>query len=123
MFATMLAGFKTLLFRLTGHEDLVVGIPAAGQSLMETDSLVGHCVNFLPIRSNMDGDMNVATMLKQERGALLDAYDHQNYTYGTLVQKLGLKLDPSRLPLVEVQFNLERVGAGLTFPGLEVQVD
>ncbi|MDQ6705138.1 MAG: amino acid adenylation domain-containing protein, partial [Acidobacteriota bacterium] len=55
--------------------------------------------------------------------ALLDAYEHQNYTYGTLVRKLALPRDPSRLPLIEVQFNLERVGAGLEFPGLEVQAD
>jgi len=54
---------------------------------------------------------------------VLDAYDHQTYTYGTLVRNLKLRRDPSRLPLVEVQFNLERVGANLNFPGLQVEVD
>jgi amino acid adenylation domain-containing protein len=123
LFATLLAGFKTLLHRLTGQTDIVVGIPAAGQSLVEAESLVGHCVNFLPVRGSFEGDPSVTALLAQVRGALLDGYDHQNYTYGSLVQKLGLRRDPSRLPLVEVQFNLERVGANLNFPGLEVQVD
>ena len=123
MFATVLTGFKTLLHRVTGQTDLVVGIPTAGQSLIETDSLVGHCVNFLPIRSSFEDDPAASSMLTQVRSALLDAYDHQNYTYGSLIKKLGLRRDPSRLPLVEVQFNLERVGTGLSFPGLEVRVD
>ena len=123
LFATLLAGFKVLLHRLTGQNDVVVGIPAAGQSLIEAESLVGHCVNFLPLRTSFEGDPPSATLLTGVRGTLLDAYDHQNYTYGSLVQKLGLRRDPSRLPLVEVQFNLERVGAGLDFSGLTVQVD
>jgi len=100
-----------------------VGIPAAGQSLMETDSLVGHCVNFLPVRSSVNGEANVAAMLEQERGALLDAYDRQNYTYGSLVQKLGIRRDPAGSHWSKCNSNLERVGAGLEFHGLEVQVD
>jgi len=32
-------------------------------------------------------------------------------------------VNPSRLPLVEVQFNLEKVGSHLNFPGLQVEVD
>jgi amino acid adenylation domain-containing protein len=125
LFATLLAGFKTLLHRLTGQDDIVVGIPAAGQSFLEADALVGHCVNFLPLRTSFAEDPSVATLLTRVRGTLLDAYEHQNYTYGSLVQKLGLRRDPSRLPLVEVQFNLERVPSGdqLNFAGLKVRVD
>jgi amino acid adenylation domain-containing protein len=123
LFATLLTGFKTLLHRLTGQHDIAVGIPAAGQSLIGDESLVGHCVNFLPVRSSFEGDPKAAAMLARVRASILDAYDHQNYTYGSLVRKLALKRDPSRLPLVEVQFNLERVGTGLAFPGLTAKVD
>jgi amino acid adenylation domain-containing protein len=125
LFATLLAAFNALLHRLTGQEEIVVGIPAAGQSLLETGALVGHCVNFLPLRTSFATNSAVATLLTQVRGTLLDAYEHQNYTYGSLIKKLGLRRDPARLPLVEVQFNLERVASGtaLTFSGLEVQVD
>ena len=64
----------------------VVGIPAAGQSLLEADALVGHCVNFLPLRTAFAPELTGAALLGQVRGTLLDAYDHQNYTYGSLVQ-------------------------------------
>jgi amino acid adenylation domain-containing protein len=123
LFATLLAGFKILLHRLSGQSEIVVGIPAAGQSLLDGETLIGHCVNFLPLRTSFEDDPPVSTLLTRVRSTVLDAYEHQNYTYGSLVRRLALPRDPSRLPLVEVQFNLERVGSGLTFPGLKVEVD
>ena len=123
LFVTLLAGMQILLSRLTGQDDIVVGIPSAGQSLVEEGVLVGHCVNFLPLRGLTIGDPTAATYLAQVRQSLLAAYDHQNYTYGRLVRKLTLNRDPSRLPLTEVQFNLERVGEGLHFDGFDATVD
>src|SRR6266404_3856805 len=123
LFATLLTGFASLLHRLTAQSDIVIGIPIAGQSLLEGGNLVGHCVNLLPIRVPLIEGQSAAELLQQVKRTVLDAYDHQNYTYGTLVRSLKLRRDPSRLPLVEVQFNLEKVGANLNFPGLHVEVD
>lgn len=123
LFATLLAGFNALLHRLTGQTDIVIGIPAAGQSVLDSESLVGHYVNFLPIRTAIADDETGADLLARVRRTLLDAYDHQDYTYGSLIHTLGGVRDPSRLPLIEVQFNLERVGTGLQFAGLQVDVD
>jgi amino acid adenylation domain-containing protein len=123
LFVTLLAGLQMLLSRLTGQDDIVVGIPSAGQSLVEDGVLVGHCVNFLPLRGRTKGDPTAAAYLAQIRQTLFAAYDHQNYTYGRLVRKLTITRDPSRLPLTEVQFNLERVGDDLHFDGFEAEVD
>jgi amino acid adenylation domain-containing protein len=122
LFATLLTGFKILLQRLSDQADVVVGIPAAGQSLLDGEALVGHCVNFLPLRSSLEGEPTVAGLLRQVKDQLLDAYEHQSYTYGTLVRKLAVPRDPSRLPLTQTQFNLERVGSRLSLPGLDVEV-
>ncbi len=123
LFVTLLTGFEALLFRLTNQDDVVIGIPAAGQSLLEDETLVGHCVNFLPVRARFASGATFGDLLASAKKTLLDAYEHQQYTYGTLVRKLALIRDPSRLPLVEVQFNLEKMGSGLQFPGLEVEVE
>ena len=122
LFVTLLAGFQALLSRLSGLDDIVVGVPAAGQSLLEDQVLLGHCVNFLPLRANFDGDPTLADYLAHVKKTVLDAYDHQNYTYGRLVRKLSIPRDPSRLPLTEIQFNLERVGENMDFAGLTVEV-
>jgi amino acid adenylation domain-containing protein len=123
LFVTLLAGLQLLLSRLSGQDDIVVGIPSAGQALVEDNVLVGHCVNFLPLRARIESGETTSSFLAQVRQNLFAAYDHQNYTYGRLVRKLNLQRDPGRLPLTEIQFNLERVGEGIHFDGIDAEVD
>ena len=122
MFVTMFAGFNALVMRLSGQSDIVVGVPTAGQSLEPNGVLVGHCVNFLPIRTTVQSDVSFAQLLAETKSVVLDAYEHQDFTYGTLVQKLIVARDPSRLPLTELQFNLEQVASGVKFARLETSV-
>ena len=123
LFTTMLAAFHVLLHRLTGQDDLTVGIAAAGQSAMGRDDLTGHCLNFLPIRARMAGDPSFTGFLGSMRTLLLDAFDHQDQTFGALLQKLALPRDPSRMPLLGAMFNIDRGSTGLDFTGLAAEFD
>jgi amino acid adenylation domain-containing protein len=60
----------------------------------------------------------LATMAQR----VLEAYEHQDYTFGTLVRKLALPREPGRLPLAEVQFNLERLTDRILAPDLTIDV-
>jgi amino acid adenylation domain-containing protein len=119
---TILAGFEVLLHRLTTQSDLVVGIPACGQLAAGQDRLVGHCTNLLPLRTQIDGTQSFIDYLQQRRSTILDAYEHQQFTFGSLVSKLALPRDPSRIPLVPIMFNLDRAAASQSnlFSGLEL---
>ena len=122
LFATLFSGFATLLHRLTGQDDLVVGIAAAGQLASDMPKLVGHCVNTLPLRVAVDSQAPFDAFARQSSSVVLDAFEHQTLTYGSLLTKLAVRRDPSRLPLVSVLFNVDgdaTPSAG--FPGLEVE--
>lgn len=121
LFMTLLAAFQLLLHSLTGQDDLIVGVPAAGQALVGVKSLVGYCINVLPIRSHIAENPNFTHYLSTVRKQVLDGYDHQIYTLGKLVQKLNPKRDPSRLPLITVTCNIERSGPIPGFFNLEVE--
>ncbi len=122
LYVTLLSAFQILLHRLTRQSEVVVGISAAGQSLFDDASLVGHCVHFLPMLSELPNGCTAKEHLTVTRGKLLDAYDHQEFTYGTLLRKLPIQRDSSRLPLIEVQFNLEKLGTNIHFDGLQTQM-
>jgi amino acid adenylation domain-containing protein len=119
---TILAGFEVFLHRLTGQTDLVVGIPACGQVASGQDRLVGHCTNLLPLRTQIDPKQSFTAYLQQRRSTILDAYEHQQFTFGSLVSKLALSRDPSRIPLVPIMFNLDRAATDNSqlFSGLEL---
>ncbi len=124
LFATLFSGFAATLQRLTGQDDLVIGVPAAGQSASGMTALVGHCVNLLPIRTAIDAAQPFDAYVKRTGAMLLDAFEHQTLTYGTLLKKLPVRRDPSRLPLVSVMFNVDQAvkSESSAFPGLSAHM-
>ncbi|MBM3093834.1 amino acid adenylation domain-containing protein [Ensifer sp. T173] len=122
LFSTLLAALQIMISRLSGQDDIVVAVPSAGQSLLDGQTLVGHCVNLLPLRQTVSSDKRFDEHLKATQQLVLGAFEHQDYTYGTLVRKLGVKRDTHRLPLTEIQFNLERVPDNLEFGGLQTKI-
>jgi amino acid adenylation domain-containing protein len=118
LFVTLLAAVQVLMGRLADQREVVIAVPTAGQSLVDGGSLVGHCVNFLPLRGAWEPQTGFASYLRATQTASLAAFEHQTTTFGTLVRKLGIPRDPNRLPLTSIQFNLERLADRLDFGGL-----
>ncbi|MBE9186427.1 amino acid adenylation domain-containing protein [Microcoleus sp. LEGE 07076] len=123
-FTTLFAGFEAFMYRLCGQEDLVVGMPAAGQLVGGKDKLAGHCVSLLPLRTQINGEQSFLDYLRSRRTAVLDAIDRQQFTFGTLVKTLAIPRDFSRVPLVPVTFNLDVQLAEdqLNFDGFKAEV-
>lgn len=118
LFAALFGAAQVLFGRLAGSDDIVLGAPMAGQSQAGEALLAGHCVNFLPMRVRFDRDKPFAAHMKAVRDHVYDAGDRQNYTYGALVRDLGIKRDFNRLPLTDLQFNLEKVDGQLDMAGI-----
>ncbi len=123
MFTVLLAAFNVLLHRLSGQNDLVVGIPAAAQVMDGVDDLVGHFANLLPLRTRIAGDTPFAELLGQVRRALFDALEHWRYPFGALLQRLNVARDSSRMPLANVVFNSTRLRGALPFGDLLGEVE
>jgi amino acid adenylation domain-containing protein len=116
---TLLGAFEILLYQLTGQDNLIIGLPAAGQAAGENKHLIGHCANLLPLKSAINANTTFNEYLKQRKSYLLDAYDHQQLSFGHLLQKLNISRDPSRVPLVPVIFNMDiGLANGVSFEGL-----
>lgn len=104
---TLLTSFEVFLYQLTSQEDIVVGLPVAGQPVAGMNNLIGHCVSLLPLRSKPIPNISFNDYLKQRKSELFDAYDHSQLSFGHLLQKLHIARDPSRIPLVPIAFNID----------------
>ena len=118
LFMTLMSVYSILLHRLTGQEELIIGIPVSGRSKKGSDSLVGYCTHLLPIKSVLRGEPQFTGHLKSIRGALARAYDHQDYPFARLLTKLDLPRDVRMPPLVSTLFNLDRAEALPDMPGV-----
>jgi len=52
LFVTLLSAFKTLLFRYTGQDEIVLGAPVSGRDVAESHELIGPLENTLVLRSD-----------------------------------------------------------------------
>jgi amino acid adenylation domain-containing protein len=118
--STFLGAAQVWLSRVTGQRDLVVAVPAAGQAAAGVEALVGHCVNVLPVRAGVDPSASFLAHLGALKPRVLDAFDNQQVTFSSLLRRLDVAFDPSRIPLVPVCVNVESGLGALDFGGLEV---
>lgn len=117
---TLLASFELFLYQQTHQKDLVVGLPSSGQAASGMNDVVGHCVNLLPIRTQINPLKSFTEYLQQRKIEILDAYDHQRITFGELIKKLYVHRDPSRVALVPVVFNVDAgMDSEVQFDGLK----
>ena len=108
LFTVLLAAFQVQLGRYTGQEDFLVGCPFAGRSCAGFEDVIGYFINMLPLRADLTGDPPFPTLLERVGATVLDGLEHQDYPFPLLVERLQVERDPSRAPLVQVSFTLEK---------------
>lgn len=124
LFGAVFTAFQGYIARLTNNTDFCIGIPTAGQPAMDMTELLGHCVNTLPLRSQVDLAASYKQRLAVTRTEMLDSFDHQRYSYGALLRKLAPPRDPSRPPMLSVSLNVdpEMDTTQMGFSGMDVSI-
>ncbi len=117
MAALTTAAFASLLGKLTGREDLVVGAPIAGQARHGVDA-IGYCVNVVPVRIRPFGDLAFSAFAKSVQSDLLNAFEHSEVSVSELISAIAAPRLPGRPQLVEAVFNFAGYFAGLDAPGV-----
>ena len=106
LFMTLIAAIKTLLYRYTSQEDIIVGSTIAGRDHKDLEDQIGFYVNTLTLRSKIEGDKSFDYLLQTVKENIVNAYEHQVYPFDKLVNDLDLIRDPSRSPIFDVMVNL-----------------
>ncbi len=107
LFMTLMAAFKTLLYRYTGQDDISVGTPIANRKNLETEKLIGFFVNTLVMRTDLSDDPSFLDLLHRVRETALEAYAHQDIPFETIVEAVQPERDMSHSPLFQVMFVLQ----------------
>ena len=101
---TLLTAFKTLLYRYTAQEDLLVGCPVLNRRLPEIENLLGSFVNTLVLRTNFAGSPSFREALRRVRDTCVAAFAHQEFPFEKLVEELQPQRDLARNPIFQVMF-------------------
>jgi amino acid adenylation domain-containing protein len=122
LFMVLLAAFQTLLSRLTGSEDILVGIPTAGRMDVRLEALIGLFASTLVMRGDLVGDPTFLELVARTRKSMLDAYENQDLPFEKLVEMVNPKRSLAHSPLFQVMFVLQNAPKRvLDLPGLTLE--
>ncbi|WP_017653093.1 non-ribosomal peptide synthetase [Fortiea contorta] len=121
LFITLLTAFKTLLYRYTGQEDILVGSPIANRNRVELEQLIGCFVNTLVLRTNLESNPTFIELLGRVRKVAIDAYTHQDLPLEKLVEALQPNRDLSYNPLFQVMFVLHNPASNSILKTKEIE--
>ena len=109
LFMTLLAAFKTLLYRYTGQPAIRVGTVVAGRNRPEVENVIGLFANTLALQTDCSDNPPFRRLIQRVRQATLGAFSHQELPFEKLVKALQPERDLSRNPLVQVFFGLNNL--------------
>lgn len=113
LYMLFLATYQLLLQRHTGQDDLLVASPMAGRSQPEFATILGYFVSLVVLRGNLAGNPTFAELLQQSRRTVLGAFEHQDFPFQLLVERLQPPRFPNRAPIYDAMFTMQQPQASL----------
>ncbi|SUA46129.1 Linear gramicidin synthase subunit D [Nocardia africana] len=121
-FMVVHAALAILLSRLSGSDDVTVGVPHAGRGHRVLDDLVGMFVNTLVLRTRVTLDRTFTGLLDAVRRSDIEAFDHATVPFEQLVDALRPARSTAHSPLFQVMLAYQNmVRARVELPDLTVE--
>ena len=124
LFITLLTGFKILLHRYSGGQDIAVGTPVAGRKRPELEPLVGCFLNTLVLRTEIAENVSFRQLLRQVHETALDAYSHEETPFEKILEAVNPQRTLNRTSLFQVFVNMLALPEPLAveLPGVKAEI-
>lgn len=118
---TLCAAWSIVLAKLSGQDDVVLGMPVANRRRTEVEGLIGFFVNTLAMRVDLRDDPTVHDLLVRTRALMVAAYANQDVPFEQVVEAVQPARTLSHSPIFQVLFVLQNAPRGeLQLPGLSL---
>ncbi|GGC78277.1 non-ribosomal peptide synthetase [Chelatococcus reniformis] len=106
LFMALLAVWQTLLSRLCGQDDIVVGTPLATRDEEGLADIVGCFVNDVALRGDLSGSPRFTELLERTKNRTLAAFRHSDLPFDMVVEAVNPPRTSSYPPLFQTLFTL-----------------
>jgi len=104
LFMTVLAAWSSVLSRLSGQDDIIIGTPTANRGHHQIEALLGFFVNTLALRIDLSGEPTVRQLLERVRKSTLGAQAHQDLPFEKVVDIVQPLRSLVYTPIFQVMF-------------------
>ncbi|TYS11712.1 amino acid adenylation domain-containing protein [Bacillus subtilis] len=99
-----LSCYMMLLGRYTGQKEQIVGMPAMVRPEERFDASIGHFLNMLPIRSELNPADIFSEFVAKLQFTMLDGLDHADYPFPKMVRDLNIPRSEAGSPVFQTAF-------------------
>jgi len=111
-FMVILSLFNILLGKLSGQEDIILGIDMEGRGHEHLRDIIGMFANTLALRNFPAPGKTFKEFLQQVKHQTLNAFENREYPFEELVEKVSIERDVSRNPVFDVLFSFLDLKSG-----------
>lgn len=121
LYVFMLAAYQVLLAKYSNQEDIIVGSPVAGRIHTDIENTVGMFTNTVVVRGRPVASKLFSVFLEELKETVLQIYEHQEFPFEDLLDKLNHVRDLSRNPIFDTMFVMQNFGdIGYEINGIQV---
>jgi amino acid adenylation domain-containing protein len=102
LFMLMMSAVKILIYSYTKQKDIIVGTPISGRDHIDLENQIGFYLNMIAFRDQFDGHESLLTIINKIKNTVTDAFEHQMYSFYSMVEALHVERDPGRHPVFDV---------------------
>ncbi len=119
LFALFTAAFDALLYRYTGQEDILLGVPISERDRPGSQSMIGFLLHTHVLRTHVKGDLTFRELVARVQQGALNLYEHRSVPFDQVVRGLQPERSLSYSPLFQVMINWRDRDQHLCFIGME----
>ena len=109
-FIFFLAVQNIFLSKISGQDDIVIGIPTAGRNHDDLHEVMGMFVNTLALRNRPGREKSFLQFLEEVKNNTLEAFNNQDYSFEDLVSAVAGKWEGHN-PIFDVMFQVRETGS------------
>lgn len=121
LFMLLLSAWSVVLSRLSGQNDLAIGIPVNNRPLPQCEPVVGFFVNTLPLRVDLSAHPCATALVAQVKQTLLAMQEHQSLPFEELVAIAQPERSLDKSPLFQVIFSWEGKSSLPQMAGIQLE--
>nr|WP_295871845.1 amino acid adenylation domain-containing protein [uncultured Chitinophaga sp.] len=103
-FSALFTVYLMYLCRITGQDDIIIGVPASGRLQHELEGVVGMFVKTLPVRCHVKSDLPFVVFAGELHALLVEANSRQVYDLADLLQEINARREQPVTHLFKTMF-------------------
>ena len=121
LYTVLLTGWAVVVSRLSGQDDVVIGVLTANRRQSQYTDVIGYFSNVLAVRVTLSGAPSVTALCQRTYASLREALAHSELPFERVVERLNPPRSLSHSPIVQTTVTqVPSLESLLELPGIDV---